>query len=119
MIKKELTYIDFNGEEKTETHYFHLTQAELTEMELSMDGGLTNHIEKIMEAKDQKEVIEIFKQLIRKSHGVRSEDGRRFIKNEENLLDFMETPAYSALFMDVAFDADSGVAFIEGIMPKL
>jgi len=118
MIKKTITYTDFNGDERTEDHYFHLSKAEITEMEVSYEKGLTDHIEKIVEAEDSAEIIEVFKLLIRKSYGVRSEDGRRFIKKKEDLEEFMSTGAYSELFMEVGFDAEAAAQFINGVMPK-
>lgn len=117
MLKKTIKYTDFNGTERTEDFYFNLTKAELTEMEMSQDGGLGKSIEKIVQAQKIPQIIEIFKNLIQKAYGVKSDDGRRFIKNETVLKDFTETEAYSVLFMELATDADAAAAFVNAIVP--
>lgn len=118
MLKKTIKYEDYNGNEITEDFYFNLTKAEVTEMELSKAGGLGAHIERIVAAKDTPSIIKEFKELILKSYGVKSEDGKRFIKSEELSLAFSQTEAYTELFMELASDADAASAFINGIMPK-
>lgn len=117
MLKKKITYTDYNGEERTEEFYFNLSKAELTEMELSADGGLETKINRIINSRDTKELISIFKDIILSSYGEKSDDGRRFIKSEEKKKAFAETEAYSNLFMELAFDADKASEFINGIIP--
>lgn len=117
MLAKQITYTDYNGTERTETFYFNLTEAEAVEMELSAVGGLSDTIQKIIDAKDVPSLIQIFKELILKAYGVKSPDGRRFIKNDEVREDFAQTEAYSKLFMELAFDADKAAEFVNGITP--
>jgi len=117
MLKKTITYKDFNDNERTEDFYFNLTKAELTEMELSQNGGLTTYIEKIVSTQDSKQIIAIFKDLILKSYGEKSLDGRRFIKNAELVDSFVQTEAYSSLFMELAMNAEAAAAFVNGIIP--
>lgn len=117
MIKKTLTYTDYNGVERTEDYYFNLTEAELVEMELSIDGGMQNKIEKIMNSKDMKQIIEVFKDLILRSYGEKSDDGKRFIKNKEITEAFTQTEAYSILFMKLATDEKEASDFVNGILP--
>jgi hypothetical protein len=83
VLKKRITYEDFNGEEVTEELYFNLSKAELVELELSRPGGMQEHLQKIVESEDGKAIITEFKELILMSYGQRSEDGKRFIKNQE------------------------------------
>lgn len=118
MLTKTVKYVDFNGNERTETLNFNLTTAEVTEMEMSMVGGMTATINRIIEAQDMKELIAIFKDLILKSYGVKSLDGRQFIKNDKLREEFSQTQAYSDLFMELATDADAAAKFVEGIMPS-
>lgn len=118
MLKKTITYVDYDGEERSEDFYFNLTKAELTEMNLSVNGGLLATIEKISQEKDMPKMIKIFKDLILKSYGEKSLDGKRFIKNEQLTEEFTQTEAYSQLFMLLATDADEAAAFIAGIAPK-
>lgn len=119
MLKKTVTYTDYNGVERTEDFYFNLTKAELTEMELSTEGGLEAMIRKIVAEKNAPAIIKIFKELVLKAYGEKSPDGRRFIKNDEVRDGFAQTEAYSEIFMELATDADAAAAFVNGITPKM
>lgn len=117
MIKKTITYTDYNGNERTEDFYFHLNKAEVSKMELSTKGGLGEMIKRIVKAQDAPAIIAVFEDLIKKSYGVKDPDGRGFYKRQSDLEDFMATEAYSILFMELATDDKAGAAFINGIMP--
>lgn len=117
MLKKEITYNDFNGTERTESFYFNLTKAELTEMELGTEGGMSGMIEKIVAEQDIQRIMELFKSIIQKAYGEKSLDGRRFVKNQEILDNFTQTEAYSKLFMELATNADAAAEFVNGLMP--
>ena len=110
--------MDYNDQERTETFYFHLSEAEIAEMELSTKGGLQETLKRIIDSKDIQELSKLFKNLILKSYGVKSPDGRNFIKNEEVLNDFIQTPAYSDLYMELATNADAAINFVLGLLPK-
>lgn len=117
MLKKTFTYVDYNGVERTEDHYFNLTKAELMEMELSTTGGLAEMINNIVAAQDAPAIVKIFKDLVLKAYGKKSPDGRRFIKSQELIDEFAQTEAYSQLFMELATDADAAAKFVNGIVP--
>lgn len=117
MIKKTVTYTDFNGVERTEDFYFNLSKAELMEMELTTDGGYSAMLERITNAKDFKSLVEVFKSLLLKSYGVKSDDGRRFIKSPEISSEFEQSPVYSDLFMELSTDSDAAATFIKGLIP--
>ncbi len=117
MIKKTVTFTDFNGNERTEDFYFHLTEQELTEWELSVDGGLSGVLTRIINSQDNKKLVEIFKDLLIRSYGVKTPDGRGFIKNEEVLNNFKYTQAFSDIYMELATDDKAASEFINGIMP--
>ena len=117
MIKKTITYTDYNGNERTEDFHFNLTKAEVMELEMSTKGGLAEMIQRIVAAQDQPAIIKIFKDLIIKAYGVKSPDGKRFIKNQEVVDDFVQTEAFSELFMELATDADAASKFVNGIVP--
>jgi hypothetical protein len=117
MIKKSITYTDYNGIERTEDFYFNLTKAEVMEMEMSTTGGLAEMIQRIVAAKDQPAIIKIFKDLILKAYGEKSADGKRFMKSDEIRTGFEQTEAYSQLFMELATDADAAAKFVNGIVP--
>ena len=117
MYSKEIKYIDFDGNERVETFQFHLSKAELAEMELSKIGGFKAYIQAIIDADDREQIIALFKNLILKSYGKKSEDGKRFVKSEEISRAFEECPAYSELFMELVTNTDSATAFITGLVP--
>jgi hypothetical protein len=118
MLKKTITYTDFDGNERKEDFYFNLTKAEVAEMEMSTEGGLVKMIEKIVAAQDRKRIIELFKDLILNSYGEKSPDGKRFIKNQDLRDAFAQTEAYSELFMELATNAELAAAFVNGIVPS-
>ncbi len=118
MLKKTIKFTDYNGVERTEDHYFNLTEAEIMEMEMSVNGGLTEMINRIVSAQDAPSIIKMFKELILKAYGKKSDDGRRFIKSDELRDEFAQTEAYSILFMELATDADAAAAFVNGIVPS-
>ena len=117
MLKKTIKYTDYNGNERTEDFYFNLTNAEVTEMEMSTAGGLAEMISRVVAAQDAPSIIKIFKELILKAYGEKSADGKRFIKSEEISTAFSQTEAYSILFMELATDADAAAKFVNGIVP--
>ena len=112
MLKKTINYVDYNGVERKEDFYFNLTKAEVTEMELSVDGGLSQMIEQLVNAKDNKQIIALFKEIILKAYGEKSADGRRFIKSKELSEAFSQTEAYSELFVELALNEDEAAKFI-------
>lgn len=121
MIKKTVTYTDYNGVERTENFYFNLSKAEVMEMQMTAEGGLAESIQKIVDAKDAPAIIRVFKDLVLKAYGVKSDDGRRFMKVKPDGTryadDFAETEAYSQIFMELATDADEAAKFVNGIVP--
>ncbi len=121
MIKKTITYEDYNGVERTENFYFNLNKAEVLEMEMGTEGGMAESIQKIIDAKDAPAIIRVFKDLVLKAYGVKSDDGRRFMKTKPDGTryadDFSETEAYSQIFMELATDADAAAKFVNGIIP--
>ena len=117
MLKKTITYTDYNGTTRKEDFYFNLTQAEVTELEVSVEGGLVEMINRIVAAQNGKVIIETFKDIILRAYGEKSPDGRRFIKNQEVRDAFAQTEAYSNLFMELATDAKAASEFVNGIVP--
>ena len=121
MLKKTISYTDYNNVVRTEDFYFNLTHAELAEMDLSTTGGLAETIRKIVSAQDSPSIVKLFKDLVLRAYGERSADGRRFKKTDENgeplSRHFAETEAYSILFMELATDDESAATFINGIIP--
>lgn len=117
MIKETITYTDYNGVERTEDFYFHLTKADVTKMELGVKGGLSELIKRVIAADDTPTVISIFEDLIKRSYGVKTPDGRGFLRRPEDLEMFMATEAYSILFMKLSTDAKAASRFVNGIVP--
>lgn len=117
MLKKTITYTDYNGTERTEDFYFNLSKAEITEMELSMEGGMRAYIQKIIAAKSQLALVTLFKEIVMKAYGKKSADGRLFMKNDAIRAEFEAHPAYSMIYMDLVTDEAKASAFVNGIIP--
>lgn len=118
MYVKEVTYTDYSGTQRTEKFYFNLSQAELMDLEYSIDGGFYAASVKAQENKDAKKMYELYKTLILKSYGQRSEDGRRFIKSEAAAIEFTQTEAYSQIFMELLTDENTISEFIKAAVPN-
>lgn len=119
MLKKEFTFEGSDGVERTEEHYFHLNEAEISKW-LTTDGDYTldDKLRQIANERNGKKIVEVFEELIRLSYGKPSLDGRKFMKNDEIWEDFHDTEAYSILFMELVTDADKAAQFVNGIIPK-
>ena len=122
MIKKEITYVDFLGTKRTEDAYFHLSKQEMKDMQMSVEGGMDKLLEKMINGKDDKEIYNTFVDIVLKSYGVLSPDGRFHMKEDEDghklYKRFIQSPAYDALMDDICKDTESITNFINGIMPQ-
>lgn len=118
MLKKTITYTDYDGVERTENFYFNLTKAELMEMELSIAGGMKKMLERIIQADDMPKLMKEFKDLILRAYGEKSADGKRFVKSKELSEAFSQTEAYSELFMKLITDDKEAASFVNGVVPK-
>ena len=118
MLKKTITYVDYNNIERTEDFYFNLSKAEITNLQLGTTGGLSTMIEKIMSTQDIPKIMETFQNIILQSYGVKSDDGRRFMKSPELSKEFEQTEAYTELYMTLMLDEAEAANFIQGIIPK-
>jgi hypothetical protein len=120
LLRKVIRYKNFNDEEVEEEFYFHLTKAELVEFQLSVNDeqGMYGHIERIVKEENRPELIKLFKSLLLLSYGKRSEDGRRFTKNEKLIEDFQATGAYSAALIDILSSTENAIEFYRGILPN-
>lgn len=117
MITKTITYTDYNGVQRTEKFYFNLNKAEIMKMEMSVSGGMAEMIQRIVDAQDVPSLIKMWEDLIRRSFGVKTPDGKGFVKRQEDLDAFVATEAYSELFMELSTDTQAATDFINGIFP--
>lgn len=117
MLKKTVKYVDYNGVERTEDFYFNMTKAEVAEMEMSVEGGFSKMLEELVASKDNVRIVQLFKEMVLKSYGEKSPDGRRFVKSKEISEAFAQTEAYSEIFMELALNEKAAAAFVNGIMP--
>ena len=117
MLKETITYTDYNGNERTEDFYFNLNKAEIMKMEMGTKGGFAEMIQRVVAAQDQPAIIKIFEDLIQAAYGEKTPDGKGFRKSKEITAAFVETEAYSELFMKLATDADAAARFVNGIIP--
>ena len=118
MIKKTVTYKDLNGKERTETFYFHYFESEIMDMEMSEEGGLAERIQRIIDAKDQASLLKVIKNFVVDAYGVKSDDGRRFIKSQEVKDAFVECPAYSKIYMELLTNDELAAEFVNKVVPE-
>lgn len=116
MKAKQITYTDFNGVERTETHYFNISQRELVKMQAGTDGGVYALMQRAIDARNETMLAQVYEDLIDMSYGVKTPDGRGFKKSPEILADFKATGAYDALFIEM-LDADKFAKFINDVLP--
>lgn len=118
MYRKTIKYLDFNGTEREETFYFNLSKSELLDLELRTPGGIEQYTRNIVSTQNGQKLADLFKWLIEESYGVKSPDGRSFIKGKEVLDNFKFTNAYDILYMQLATDDKAAAEFYNGIFPK-
>lgn len=118
MLKKTITWTDFDGNERTEDFYFNLTKAELTNMFNSVNGGLEKYLTRILAAQDGPAIMNAVRDIIKAAYGEKSPDGRKFMKSEEIFKDFEATEAYSEFFMGLIDSEDATLEFVIGVLPQ-
>ena len=118
MLRKEVEYKDFDGNDRKDVLWFHLNEVEITEMDLETSGGLVKYMESIIDTNDVNQLITIFKDLLIRSYGERSMDGKHFYKDDKIRNEFVSSAAYPVLYMEMVSDADKAVEFINGIVPS-
>lgn len=119
MIKKTITYTDWNGDSRTEDFYFNLSKVEIAELEYGLVPGrsLSESIKTLINANDMATVIDVIKQILLKSYGEKSPDGKRFMKSPEISRSFEENPAFEIVYMELATNADYAADFISNLVP--
>ena len=118
MLKKTITYVDYNGTERKEDFYFNLTETEFTKITIKTPGGLGAHIDRIIKNNDGPAILDLFDSFVLGAYGEKSEDGRRFIKSKEISEAFSQTEAYNVLFEELATNEKACVDFIKALLPK-
>lgn len=118
MLKKTIEYTDYNGTTRKEDFYFNINEAELAEMELGIAGGMSDMLTRIIDSREDTEIVKVFKELILKAYGEKSPDGKYFNKSEEISNRFTHTEAYSKLFMELATNSDAAAKFVKAILPQ-
>lgn len=118
MLKKTIKYVDYNGVERTEDFYFNLSKPEIVKMQSSVKGGYDVRLKGIANELNGAAIMEFFEDLIRKSYGEKTEDGRRFEKSEAISEAFMQTPAYEALFEELVTNDNAAADFVNAVMPN-
>lgn len=117
MLKKTVTYTDYNGVERTEDFYFHVNKAEMIDMELGQDGGYTTIITNMVRAKDRAQMIKLIKEFVLKAYGEKSADGKRFVKSKEISEAFSQTEAFVQIYMELVTDEKAASEFVTGVFP--
>lgn len=117
MLKKDLTYTNYDGVEVTESFYFNLSKSELTLWEASEDGGVSKRLQRMVDTKDGKTIMSTFYDVMMRAYGEKSADGRRFIKSPELSKAFSETVAFDIIFSEMMADPDKALSFIQQVLP--
>lgn len=117
MYVKKITYEDYDGNTREEKFHFHLNKAELMKMQFSVKGGYEAHLKRLLETQNEPEIMKIFEDFIDATYGVKSPDGKNFIKNKQVLMEFKQSEAYSNFFMELMSSQKAQLEFIKGIMP--
>lgn len=118
MRKETISYVDYDGNQRTEDFFFNITNAELAMLELSEVGGFKKKMTRIIQAQDGPAILKAFRDIVKMSYGVKSDDGRRHIKSEEVFAEFAQTEAYSELIMRLLGDEKYAAEFIADVLPK-
>lgn len=120
MLKKTITYEDWNGRTRTEDFYFNLTRTECAELEFGLVPGksLTESFQTLIDNNDMAVIIATIKDILLKAYGEKSDDGRRFMKNQEIRDAFEQNPAFDIVYMELATNAEYAAEFLTGIIPK-
>lgn len=118
MVKRRISYTDYDGTERTEDFYFNITEAEMYQLEASEEGGLSTKLQKLIDSPNGKEIMQYVNEIIMTAYGEKSADGRRFIKSPELSKAFSETPAYNQIFLELVLDAKKAADFVTAVLPK-
>ncbi len=118
MLKREIAYEDFNGNQVTDIFYFNISKTELIELEVEYEEGFGAMIQKVIDTKDRKTLIKQFKEIILLAYGQKSEDGKRFIKSDQLREEFSQTAAFNTLFIEFATDDKAAAIFLKSVLPR-
>lgn len=119
MFKHTVKYVDFDGNNREEDLYFHLSPAEMTQFEYSVKGGMKNLLEKAIKAQDGPTMMKFYVRMVEMAYGRKSNDGRRFEKSNEIYNDFSQTNAYNAFFMQLVTDEAFAKKFVDAVFPDM
>lgn len=118
MYIKDITFTDFNGNIVTEKWCFNLNKVELMDLNYSIPGGFASVGEKAIKEQNTEMLYKLYKQLVLAAVGKKSEDGKRFIKNQEILNEFTEGGAFPEFLVSLAEDTNLAEEFMAGILPN-
>lgn len=118
MLKKSITYKDYDGNDKTSTLYFHLNKFEWLELETYTKGGLIENLQHAIETGNAKKTIDILKKIILRAYGEKNPETGTFEKSDDIAIRFSKTEAFSELFYELAYNEESSKAFFLGLIPS-
>ena len=119
MIIESLTYKNFKGEEVTRKLYFNISKPEFMDLQLSEEEGLSDLIHRVIDAKDNAEIVRVFKKILLTAYGELSGDGETFMKSAEISHKFECSAAYEHLYMKMLENAEYAANFVNQLVPKL
>lgn len=118
MLKKSITYVDYDGNERTDNYWFNLDEAELLELQMRYPGGMSAMLQKMVEEEDGAKILATIKEIIMMAYGEKSLDGKYFEKSNAKSILFTQSRAYSALLMELYRDAGAAADFMNKIIPQ-
>lgn len=117
MLKKTVTYVDYNGDKQEDVLYFNLNKAELGKLQVRMDGKFIDHLQALTEKRKIESLYNFIYNLILDSYGEKDVSGKRFIKSPDMRWEFENSLAFSEVLMDVIKNAENMAAFVKAIIP--
>lgn len=118
MLKREIKFEDYNGEQSSVICYFNISKPEIIQLEVEFEEGFSNLLQRIVETRNSKELVKRFREVILLAYGIKSDDGKRFIKSDELRTEFSQTAAFEALYMELLSNEDAAADFITAVLPK-
>ena len=117
MLKKDITYVNFNGQSITKAFYFNITTAELALRELESDGTWSDALKTIQGSDKGSVVLPEFRKILKWTYGEKSEDGESFTKSDAIWDKFNGSEPWSILIMELLTNAGYAADFINAALP--
>lgn len=116
MLKRQVTFTDFDGNQRVQPLYFNLTKFEWLELEQSVPDGFSVMLQAALETEDTNTTVNLLKKLILTAYGERTAEGA-FVKTDDKAIQFSKSEQFSALFWELVNDPAASEQFFTGLIP--